>query len=72
MTFSVGDVGGSTFYFLNGLRNSPNGAHLASGMETARLNVPHLAGSFAIWGVVFSACDFKRLSNCVDGRDFRG
>ncbi|KAL5196692.1 hypothetical protein ABZP36_000204 [Zizania latifolia] len=57
MAFGVGAVGGSAFYFLKGLRNSPKGARLAGGMETARLNVPRLAGSFAVWGGVFSACD---------------
>ncbi|KAG8050930.1 hypothetical protein GUJ93_ZPchr0009g579 [Zizania palustris] len=40
MAFGVGDVGGSAFYFINGLHNSPKGALLAGGMETARLNVP--------------------------------
>lgn len=55
--FTMGAVGGSAFHFIKGLRNSPNGARIAGGLEAMRLNVPRVGGSFAVWGGLFSACD---------------
>ncbi|KAG8084069.1 hypothetical protein GUJ93_ZPchr0010g11046 [Zizania palustris] len=51
MAFGVGDVGGSAFYFLNGLRNSSKGARLAgAGFETnASPNFPQWWGSSGRW-----------------------
>ncbi|KQK15340.1 hypothetical protein BRADI_1g22025v3 [Brachypodium distachyon] len=51
------DSAGSTWYFLKGLRNSPNGTRLTGGIESVRMNVPRLAGSFAVWGGLYSAMD---------------
>ncbi|VAH43964.1 unnamed protein product [Triticum turgidum subsp. durum] len=50
----MGAVGGSAYYFLKGLHNSPNGARIAGGMQAARMNAPRLGGSFAVWGTLFS------------------
>ncbi|GJN33007.1 hypothetical protein PR202_gb21563 [Eleusine coracana subsp. coracana] len=55
--FTMGALGGSAFHFVKGLRNSPNGTRIAGGLEAMRLNVPGVAGRFAVWGGVFSACD---------------
>ncbi|VAH43963.1 unnamed protein product [Triticum turgidum subsp. durum] len=52
--FAMGAVGGSAYYFLKGLHNSPNGARIAGGMQAARMNAPRLGGSFAVWGTLFS------------------
>uniref|UniRef100_A0A0E0LN25 Mitochondrial import inner membrane translocase subunit TIM17 n=1 Tax=Oryza punctata TaxID=4537 RepID=A0A0E0LN25_ORYPU len=56
-SFGMGAVGGSFFHFVKGLRNSPNGARFAGGMEGVRMNVPRVAGHFAVWCGLFSACD---------------
>lgn len=48
--FAVSAVGGSAFYFIKGLRNSPRGARIAGGAEAMCMNVPHVGGGFAVWG----------------------
>nr|CAB3458555.1 unnamed protein product [Digitaria exilis] len=55
--FAIGAVGGSFFHFAKGLRNSPSGARFAGGLQAMRMNVPRVAGSFAVWGGMYSACD---------------
>nr|CAB3454900.1 unnamed protein product [Digitaria exilis] len=50
-------LGGSFFHFAKGLRNSPSGARFAGGLQAMRMNVPRVAGSFAVWGGMYSACD---------------
>ncbi|KAF0907225.1 hypothetical protein E2562_015732 [Oryza meyeriana var. granulata] len=57
VAFGMGAVGGSFFHFVKGLRNSPNGARIAGGMQAVLMNAPRVAGSFAVWGGLFSACD---------------
>ncbi|CAL5061740.1 unnamed protein product [Urochloa decumbens] len=54
--FAVGAVGGSVYYFAKGLRNAPSGVRFAGGLQ-AMCYVPRVAGSFAVWGGVYSACD---------------
>ncbi|KAF2923811.1 hypothetical protein DAI22_07g221600 [Oryza sativa Japonica Group] len=58
----MGAVGGSFFHFVKGLRNSPSGAWFAGGMEGVRMNAPRVAGGFAVWCGLFSACDCALVS----------
>jgi import inner membrane translocase subunit TIM17 len=55
--FAIGGVGGSIFHFAKGFRNMPSGARFAGGLQAIRMNAPRVAGSFAVWGGVYSACD---------------
>ncbi|XP_052161310.1 mitochondrial import inner membrane translocase subunit TIM17-2-like [Oryza glaberrima] len=61
-SFGMGAVGGSFFHFVKGLRNSPSGARFAGGMEGVRMNAPRVAGGFAVWCGLFSACDCALVS----------
>ncbi|XBI98702.1 hypothetical protein VPH35_018910 [Triticum aestivum] len=44
-------AGGSAFYFLKGLRNSPKGGRLAGAAQAVRTNAPRIGG----WGVWLGA-----------------
>ncbi|CAN0901467.1 Mitochondrial import inner membrane translocase subunit TIM17-2 [Linum grandiflorum] len=56
--FCLGAVGGSAFHFIKGAYNSPAGrARLTGGTQAVLMNSPRLAGSFAVWGGLFSAFD---------------
>jgi len=55
--FAVGAVGGSFFHFAQGLRNAPSGTRFAGGLQAMHMNVPRVAGSFAVWCGMYSACD---------------
>lgn len=56
--FAIGAVGGSLFHFAKGHHNAPSGARCAGGLQAMRMNVPRIAGSFGVWGGVYSPCDF--------------
>jgi import inner membrane translocase subunit TIM17 len=55
--FAMGAVGGSMYHFVKGLYNSPKGHRLAGGATSVRMLAPGLAGSFAVWGGLFSTFD---------------
>ncbi|KAL6657631.1 hypothetical protein ACP70R_005411 [Stipagrostis hirtigluma subsp. patula] len=63
--FVLGAVGGSAFHFIKGLRSSPNGTRVAGGLEAMRMNAPRVAGSFAVWCGLFSACDCALVSGAI-------
>ncbi|XP_010498468.1 PREDICTED: mitochondrial import inner membrane translocase subunit TIM17-1-like [Camelina sativa] len=55
--FGMGAVGGSAFYFMRGIKNSPAGARLSGGLQSLRMNGPKKGGSFAVWGGLYSTFD---------------
>ncbi|XP_073042594.1 mitochondrial import inner membrane translocase subunit TIM17-2-like [Primulina eburnea] len=55
--FVMGAVGGSAFHFLKGIYNCPRGERLIGGSQAVRMNAPHVGGSFAVWGGLFSTFD---------------
>ncbi|MCL7043198.1 hypothetical protein MKW94_027691 [Papaver nudicaule] len=55
--FAMGAIGGGFFHFLKGLYNSPKGERFIGGAQAVRLSGPRVAGSFAVWGGLFSAFD---------------
>jgi import inner membrane translocase subunit TIM17 len=66
--FSMGFFGGGVWYAIKGLRNAPRGRRIAGAAELVRLRSPALAGSFAIWGGIFSSydCTFLHLRGKED------
>ncbi|KAG2257206.1 hypothetical protein Bca4012_094380 [Brassica carinata] len=55
--FGMGIAGGSVFYMIKGIYNSPSGARLSGGAEYVRMNAPRVGGIWAVWGGVFSTLD---------------
>jgi len=55
--FAMAALGGSVYYGIKGMRNSPRGARLRGGMTNIILRTPTLGGNFAIWGGLFSTFD---------------
>ncbi|XP_039739509.1 mitochondrial import inner membrane translocase subunit Tim17-A [Pteropus medius] len=57
--FAMGTIGGGIFQAIKGFRNSPVGVnHRLRGSLTAiKTRAPHLGGSFAVWGGLFSMID---------------
>lgn len=55
--FCMGAIGGAAWHFGKGVRNSPKGMKWRGGLANMRLRAPTLGGNFAVWGLLFSACD---------------
>ncbi|WJX55752.1 hypothetical protein P8452_41484 [Trifolium repens] len=55
--FAMGAIGGSAFHFMKGLYSSPNGARFIGATQAVGLKAGRIAGSFAVWSVLFSSCD---------------
>jgi import inner membrane translocase subunit TIM17 len=55
--FAMGAIGGSAFHFSKGLYNSPKGARFIGATQAVGLKAGRIAGSFAVWSVLFSSCD---------------
>ncbi|KAI4968403.1 hypothetical protein ZWY2020_058058 [Hordeum vulgare] len=56
LSVSAAAIGGSAFYFLKGLRNSPKGGRLAGGAQAVRTNAPRI-GRWGAWLGVQAAVD---------------
>ena len=57
--FALGCTGGGLFQAISGFRNSPSGLkrRLVGSITSIKMNTPVIAGSFAMWGITFSAVD---------------
>eukprot|EP00947_MAST-08B_sp_MAST-8B-sp1_P005820 g5820.t1 len=55
--FAMGCAGGSIWYAVKGMRNSPAGERLRGGMMAVKARAPILGGNFAVWGGLFSCFD---------------
>lgn len=55
--FSMGAIGGTIWHFFKGARNSPRGERLIGAVDAVKIRAPALAGSFAVWGGLFSTFD---------------
>ena len=56
-SFLFGSVLGSIWHFGGGLRNGPVGHRVGFAIQRVSTRVPLMAGSFAIWGSLFSSFD---------------
>ncbi|KAL3532534.1 hypothetical protein ACH5RR_006055 [Cinchona calisaya] len=54
---AMGAIGGGLFHFLKGHKNSPKGSRLVGASQAVRMNAPRIAGSFAVWGGIYSLTD---------------
>lgn len=66
--FMMGAIGGSIFHLIKGARHSPSGGRLMGGLYAAKGRAPVTAGSFAIWGALYSSfdCTFSALRQKED------
>ncbi|XP_044008602.1 mitochondrial import inner membrane translocase subunit Tim17-A-like [Aphidius gifuensis] len=57
--FSMGLIGGSIFQGIKGFRNAPSGLNkrFIGSITAIKTRSPMLAGSFAVWGAMFSSVD---------------
>lgn len=57
--FTMGAIGGAIFQSIKGFRNAPSGFNrrLVGSMTAVKQKSPILAGSFAVWGGLFSTID---------------
>lgn len=55
--FAFGMFGGGIWHFFGGYINSPKGVKLRQGFGRMQVRAPNTAGSFAIWGTIFSCFD---------------
>lgn len=57
--FAMGLIGGTIFNTYKGFRNAPSGIfwRVKGALENVQRRSPLMAGSFAVWGGVFSTCD---------------
>ncbi|KAJ2504625.1 translocase of the inner membrane, partial [Coemansia sp. RSA 2052] len=52
--FAMGAIGGGTWHFIKGARNSPYGERFRGGLNSMRSRGPIVGGNFAVWGSMFS------------------
>ncbi|KAJ2816371.1 translocase of the inner membrane [Coemansia sp. 'formosensis'] len=52
--FAMGAIGGGTWHFIKGARNSPYGERFRGGLNSMRSRGPIIGGNFAVWGSMFS------------------
>ncbi|KAJ1668396.1 translocase of the inner membrane [Coemansia sp. RSA 1813] len=52
--FAMGAIGGGTWHFIKGARNSPLGERFRGGVTAMRARGPIIGGNFAVWGSMFS------------------
>mmetsp|Transcript_21422 Transcript_21422/g.42025 ORF Transcript_21422/g.42025 Transcript_21422/m.42025 type:complete len:193 (-) Transcript_21422:688-1266(-) len=55
--FAIGAGGGSIWFAIKGLRNSPKGERLSGMMTSIKTRAPVMGGSFAVWGLLFASFD---------------
>uniref|UniRef100_A0A069DPP7 Putative mitochondrial import inner membrane translocase subunit tim17-a-like protein n=1 Tax=Panstrongylus megistus TaxID=65343 RepID=A0A069DPP7_9HEMI len=57
--FTMGAIGGAVFQSIKGFRNAPSGFNkrLIGSMAAVKQRTPIIAGSFAVWGCMFSTID---------------
>ncbi|KAK8792691.1 mitochondrial import inner membrane translocase subunit TIM17 [Blastocystis sp. subtype 4] len=55
--FMIGAIGGAIWHMFRGFRNSPKGSHIQGMVYAVKTRAPVLGGNFAIWGLLYSACD---------------
>jgi import inner membrane translocase subunit TIM17 len=57
--FTMGAIGGSVFQSIKGFRNAPSGVNkrLLGSLMAIKERSPIIAGSFAVWGGMFSTID---------------
>lgn len=57
--FTMGAIGGAAFQSIKGFRNAPSGFNrrFAGSLAAIKSRAPMLAGSFAVWGGMFSTID---------------
>ncbi|XP_014240593.1 mitochondrial import inner membrane translocase subunit Tim17-B-like [Cimex lectularius] len=57
--FTMGAIGGAVFQSIKGFRNAPSGLNrrLVGSMAAVKQRSPMIAGSFAVWGGLFSTID---------------
>ncbi|XP_037539968.1 mitochondrial import inner membrane translocase subunit Tim17-B [Nematolebias whitei] len=57
--FTMGAIGGGVFQAIKGFRNAPAGVghRLKGSVKAVRVRAPHIGGSFAVWGGLYSTID---------------
>jgi import inner membrane translocase subunit TIM17 len=60
--FVAGGILGFPYYFIKGLRNSPNGRRLAAGAQAVRLNVPPFVGVSAAYLTLVETLRYGMIS----------
>ncbi|KAK8810674.1 hypothetical protein WA158_007249 [Blastocystis sp. Blastoise] len=55
--FMMGAIGGAMWHLYKGARNSPKGTRISGAISAIKTRAPVLGGSFAVWGLLYSACD---------------
>jgi len=57
--FTMGAIGGAVFQSIKGFRNAPSGFNrrLTESLSAVKTKSPMIAGSFAVWGGMFSTID---------------
>ncbi|XP_061187647.1 mitochondrial import inner membrane translocase subunit Tim17-A-like [Saccostrea echinata] len=55
--FALGAVGGSVFHSIQGFRNAAKGTKLRGALTKVVTNSPRTAGSFSMWGLMFTTAD---------------
>mmetsp|Transcript_22232 Transcript_22232/g.62583 ORF Transcript_22232/g.62583 Transcript_22232/m.62583 type:complete len:188 (+) Transcript_22232:97-660(+) len=66
--FLMGAIGGGIWHSVKGARNSPRGERMIGSVQAVKLRAPVLAGSFAVWGGLFSVfdCSFAHVRKKED------
>ncbi|KAJ2750120.1 translocase of the inner membrane [Coemansia nantahalensis] len=66
--FAMGAIGGGTWHFIKGARNSPYGERFRGGINAMRARGPIIGGNFAVWGSMFSTfeCVLKGIRKKED------
>ncbi|KAJ3586684.1 hypothetical protein NHX12_013080 [Muraenolepis orangiensis] len=61
--FTMGAIGGGVFQAIKGFRNAPVGVRhrLKGSVSAVRIRAPQIAGSFAVWGGLYSTFDCGML-----------
>lgn len=62
MAFAMGTIGGGTWHFVKGYRNSPIGDRLRGALKSMQYRAPVLGGNFSVWGGMFSTFDCALIS----------
>jgi len=55
--YAMGAIGGGVWHFGKGLYGGPRNGRLKHAATAVRMNSLRLGGSFAVWGMLFSAVD---------------
>lgn len=55
--FALGTIGGSVFHSIQGFRNAGKGTKLRGALTKVVTNSPRTAGSFSMWGLMFTTAD---------------